>query len=388
MHNNVLHIIRKSTHLRSTFINNQITNHIKYYPYIAFKEYIDKPFDGGYGEFDFKKYKVLNLSSGENKRIYKYYKRISTGDIKKLENFIKENSIDVLHLHYGTDAGLYYKIMNDYGIPSVVSFYGYDVTSFPKMFLGLGKKFLKDKVFAKATKILAMTEEMKNDLLKIDCDEKKIIVHYHGVKGKDYYFPERQYEKKDKIILLIVATLTAAKGHIFLLNAIKELIKNRITNFELRIIGWGELEEKLKKFVNDNNLGENVKFLGAMKAHSKEIIDEYKNADIFVHPSTVPDDGNKEGIPGAIVEAMFSGLPVISTYNGGIPHIIENEKTGLLVNEWDTEKLADSISYLVQNIERRKYIGTNAQEYAMKYLDLPLKQKMLEDIYDSVRNIK
>jgi colanic acid/amylovoran biosynthesis glycosyltransferase len=386
MSKNVLHIIRKSSQLRSTFIKNQITVHIRYRPYIVFKEKSDKPYDGGYADFDSEKFEILDLSGmkSEGKKINKYLKRISTSDINAIEKFIKEKSIDILHFHYGTDAGLYNKLIEKSNLPSLISFYGYDASSFPKMFYGLGKQFLKRRVFNTGAMMTAMTEDMKKDLVQLGCDEKKIIVHYHGVGGSVYYYPERKYANRDKIILLIVSYLAPQKGHLFLFRGIRELLNRGIRNFELRVIGTGELENELKEFVSANNLCDYIKFLGAMKAHSPEILSEYRNADIFTHPSVIPENGDKEGIPGTVVEAMFCGLPVVSTYHAGIPYIIENGKTGLLVKEWDVNKIADSISLLMSDSELRKKIGTNAMNYAMENLILSKKEAMLEEIYDNL----
>lgn len=387
MPNNVLHIIRKSSQLKSTFIKNQIESHVRYNPFIVFKEKSDRLYDGGYADFDINKYEILDLSvfnkSGKNK---KYLKRISSVDVAEIQKFIIEKSIDILHLHYGTDAGLYKKLIDKCGVPSLVSFYGYEVSSFPKMFFGLGRQYLKHRVFNTSSVITAMTEDMENDLIKLGCDENKIIVHYHGVGGGVYYYPERQYINREKIILLIVSYLAPQKGHRFLIDSIKEIVKRGHKNFELRIIGKGELEKELKEYVRRNNLDEYIKFLGAMKAHSPEILSEYRNADIFTHPSVIPENGDKEGIPGTVVEAMFSGLPVVTTYHAGIPYVIENGKTGLLVKEWDIKKLSDNIELLMKDSELRKSIGTNAAKYAMENLILSKKEAMLEEIYDNVIN--
>jgi len=385
MSNNVLHIIRKSSQLRATFINNQIINHIRYNPFIVFKEFSSKLYDGGYSDFDFNKYKILQLNEkGKKSFAYKYLKRISDSEIEKILNFIKENRIKILHFHYGTDAGLYYKLMKQSGLPSVISFYGYESSSFPGMFMGYGKYFLNKRVFPYATKIFAMSKEMKKDCIELGCDENKIIVHYHGVNGDIYYYPEREYCEKNKMILLNVSSLVEPKGHIFLFKAIKELVNRNIRNFELRLIGTGDIEIMLKNFVKENKLSEYITFVGVLKAHSDDILSEYKNADIFVHPSVIPKNGDKEGIPGTIVEAMFSGLPVISTYIGGIPYIIENEKTGLLNKEWDVEKLAENILKLMNSVKLREQIGRSGQIYAKENLDLKIKEANLENIYDDL----
>ncbi|MFA5405500.1 MAG: glycosyltransferase, partial [Ignavibacteria bacterium] len=202
---NVLHLVRKSTQLKATFINDQITNHVKYFPFIVIKKILKKKYDGGFAEFDYNKYNICYLEDG-NYILYKYFRKISKSDIHKILNFIKDNEIKILHFHYGSDAGMFYEIMKKSNIPSVVSFYGYDSSSFPKRIFGLGKKYLQNRVFRYADKLLAMSEDMKNDFIKYGCDEKKIIVHYYGVKGKIYNYPDRKYIEKNKYILLIVCS--------------------------------------------------------------------------------------------------------------------------------------------------------------------------------------
>ena len=114
------------------------------------------------------------------------------------------------------------------------------------------------------------------------------------------------------------------------------------------------------------------------------MIREYHGADIFVHPSVVDPQGNKEGIPGAIVEAMSAGLPVISTYHAGIHYIITHNKTGFLVKEHDVVALSEALVKLIKNPELRKTIGLAGQRYAMDNLELMTKEIELEKIYQQI----
>ena len=122
---------------------------------------------------------------------------------------------------------------------------------------------------------------------------------------------------------------------------------------------------------------ENVR--GASEEHKQYLCD----ADVFIHPSVTASNGAKEGIPGSIVEAMASGLPVISTFHAGIPYVIKNEDTGILVDEWDIEALSKSILKMA-DANLRKDLGLRAQEYAAKNLDVEEKGKDLENIYRSL----
>jgi colanic acid/amylovoran biosynthesis glycosyltransferase len=107
----------------------------------------------------------------------------------------------------------------------------------------------------------------------------------------------------------------------------------------------------------------------------------FHEADIFVHPS-VTTRGVKEGIPGTVVEAMASGLPVVASRHGGIPAVIESGRHGLLVDEGDVDQLADALQALLEDASHRERLGTAATERAARELDLGARSDALERIYD------
>jgi colanic acid/amylovoran biosynthesis glycosyltransferase len=381
----VCHILRKSSQLRATFINNQISNHIRFTPFVIYRYNKNNLYDGGYSDFS-KDLISLNLYEYENrisKLLYSGPKILSQSLIRKVQIFLAENNIQLIHFHFGSDCGVFYPLTKYLDCPSVVSFYGYDYSMFPGYMMGYGKKYLQNRVFKRVNTVLAMSPDMKSDLIKLGCPEEKIIVHYYGTDCKRFYI-KRDYAERRIPTILTVSAIFPKKGHKFQFEGLKNLIKSGVTNFQMRVAGGGKTESELKKFVNDNGLKDHVVFLGPIKYGSKEMMSEYKNADIFLHPSVVAPDGDKEGIPGTIVEAMSAGLPIVATYHAGIPFIIEDKKTGLLVNEWDVDSLADAIGQLIHNRDMRENIGRAAQEYAVKHLELIEKEKALEKIYDEL----
>lgn len=384
MKKKVLHLVRKNSQLKDSFINNQITNHQEFEPLIAFRKNSNKENNGGFAEMDLNKYKYLDLSQDETKwenYLFKTIKYLSKRQVEKILDFIEQDKINICHFHYGTDCGVYYPLSKKLRIPSVVSFYGYDSFSFPKRFCGYGKIYLHNRVFSQVGRILAMSEEMKIDLLKIGCPAEKIIIHYHGVPSGIFNGLKKTYEQShESFTLLNISYFDPVKGHIFIFEALKLLIDKGFSNIKLKIIGQGFYESVLNKFVIENNLNKYVCFLGPLPYGSEAMISEIKNADAFIHPSVVTKD-DKEGIPGALVEAMFAGLPVISTYHGGIPYVIEDNKTGFLVNEWDVDGLSMAIEKLMNNKNLREQFGKTGMKYAVENLDLNEKEKELEEIY-------
>lgn len=390
----VLHFVRKNTQLKASFIYNQIANQQIFEPLIAFRIKNDNEYNGGFADIDLQKNKYLDLSQNEDnwdKLLFKSIKYLSKKHERKILDFIDQEKIDVCHFHYGTDCGIYYPLLKQLKIPSIVSFYGYDCSSFPKYMHGFGRKYLRERVFDDISVVLAMSPDMKKDLIAAGCVEEKIIVHYHGADCGRFYH-QHAYQVNEKVNLLVLASLVPQKGHLFLLKSLNQLVIKGFNKFHLRIIGTGEMELELKRFVKTKVLSDYVTFVGPLKYASTEMMNEYKNADIFIHPSVIAKNNDKEGIPGTLVEAMSSGIPIISTYHAGIPYIIENNKTGILVKEWDIEELEKEIVNLIEDKDLRERIGKAGQQFAIKNLDLILKEKELEEIYikivENYKNIK
>lgn len=107
----------------------------------------------------------------------------------------------------------------------------------------------------------------------------------------------------------------------------------------------------------------------------------YYASHIFLHPSQRGHDGNQEGIPNSILEAMASGLPVFATDHGGIPEAIQNSVSGLLVPEGDHEKLAAALLDAAQDTGFLSRIALNGAEIVRKNFDLRAQAQRLEEIY-------
>ena len=385
----IVHCVRKSSHIEKSFIFNQV-NHPLNFQAIIFC--IANPLKNEHG-FENSAHSNFTIFYPGDKRsyfrklIFRYFKRISKKESQELIRFAHEHNCKGFHFHFGTDATIFWRLIRFSGLPSVVSFYGYDCSSFPLRFMGLGKSILQNKVFNYATLILAMSPDMKSDLISLGCPEEKIVVHYHGIDVHKYKNQHLIIPSKRKITLLTAGRLDEKKGHLFLIKAIELIKKESKINVEWVIAGDGAKKEIISQQIISCHLQKEVHLYGAYSYNSDTLNRLFAETDIYIQPSITAKDGDKEGIPGTLVEAMAAGLPVISTYHAGIPCIIEDGINGLLVKEWDVHALKEAILLLCNDPELRNKIGKEARRFAMENLDLQIKESELESIYDRVLNI-
>lgn len=369
----VLHLERKFTSKTETFIVNQV-NTIKNYKVIVATIYDTKLLPC----------EKQILTPQKISFISKSAKYLSSKTANDLYNQLKNIKIDLIHTHYLVDAIFFSKLTKLFSVPKICSAYGYDVTSFPNHFLGFPKLLMKN-IFQEYDYFLAMSDDMKDDLLKIGCTDHKIKVHYYGTDIKRFLINHRDYEIIGKVKILSVGTIEEKKAQHLVIESLSKL-NNKIGDFEYHIVGSGDYLKICKQKVEEFGLGDKVIFHGYIPHYDDRLVKFYQEADIFILPSITLKDYNKEGIPGTIVEAMASGLPVISTYHAGIPYIIENEKEGLLVKENNVEGLANALQKLIEDREMRIELGRNAQRKAIEKLDLYKGTVRLEKIYGDVIN--
>lgn len=378
----VLHLVRKNTQLKASFIQNQILNHINYSPYVIFYENRDNQLDGGFANPLPPSIPVLSIASNQNilgDISYKAFKRLGKASSNSLIQLVQQINPDIIHLHYATDAGIFLPLLKNIDIPKIVSVYGYEVSGFPLIYWGYGKFLLKNRTYKYAHKILAMSPDMEKDLMDTGCPKEKIIVHYYGSEVQRFK-ADHVYRDNKAINFLIISGLTPQKGHLFLLEAFKNAFE-KDKNIQLTIVGDGPEKGKILDFINENRMGNHVDVRPFVIYGSEEHKKYLFEADVFIHPSVTDTNGDKEGIPGAVVEAMAAGLPIISTFHAGIPYVVENNMSGLLVKEWDVDALTQAIRTIADDANLRVRLGTAAQLYAIANLDLMMLEKNLEHIY-------
>jgi colanic acid/amylovoran biosynthesis glycosyltransferase len=251
---------------------------------------------------------------------------------------------DINIAHFGTTAALLNQLKRlgfvDGEIAAV--FHGNDISQ--KRILNL---FHSDyeQLFNDANYIFPVSELWASKIALTPAIKNKTHVIRMGVNVSKFIYKER-ITISHPIKLLSIARLTEKKGISVAINACL-LLKQQNVDFDYTIIGDGPLRKELESQVANLGLGDKIAFLGAQ---TQETVSEYlNNSDVFLLPSVTASDGDMEGIPVALMEAMAIGIPVISTFHSGIPELIEDRVSGFLVNENDAASIAGVISEIIDN---------------------------------------
>jgi len=380
----VAHFVRGWLLPAQTFIGNQIRSLRHHDPIVLSHHRLNEPHPFS----TLRAFPLLETLPAYIRQVEKFshsvLKSMTPAASRQALRLLLQSGVRLLHIHFLVDARFFLPVIRRASIPTVVSGYGYDVSSFPRKLRGIGLWYLRP-LFKENITFLAMSNDMRNDLLRLGCPESKIIVHYYGTEVERFLFPERQYQERKTLHLLVVCRLVPKKGIAQLLKAVHFAEENKLTaaRFTVTIIGDGPLSEELRLLAISLGIADRVVFRGHVSHEDKVLVDAYKEADIFVLPSMTVNN-EKEGIPGTLIEAMASGLPVISTRHAGIPEVVTHEENGLLVEEGHVEALAISLARMASDVALRKRLGLSAMATASAELDLQERTKNLETIYSTL----
>lgn len=195
----------------------------------------------------------------------------------------------------------------------------------------------------------------------------RVMRLYHGLDLTAFAEPGRRRVVGSDHVLLAVAQLKEKKGLRYLIEACRLLV-DRGREIRCEIVGDGPLRGDLERQVRELNLQELVVFAGALPF--SEVLERYRLASAFVLPCIVASDGDRDGIPNAILEAMAAELPVVSTSISGIPEVVREGDTGLLVGEASAEAIADAVERLIDDPDLAAALGARGRTLVHDEFDL------------------
>ena len=202
-----------------------------------------------------------------------------------------------------------------------------------------------------------------------------------GIDFGKFKFKRKIENIKEQLKLISVARLVEKKGLNYSIIAVAKALEE-VKNITYNIIGDGELKDQYKDLIIKLNAEGKIKLLGWK--NNGEVIKHLRRSDILLAPSITSQKGDQEGIPVVIMEAMALGLAVISTKHSGIPELVEDGKSGFLVNEKSAEELKSKIKYFWDNPKRIYEMGNEGRNIVEKNHDKDLLNEELYSIYKNL----
>ena len=278
-----------------------------------------------------------------------------------LKRFIQKEDISVIHAQTRITQFLAFLLSRGLNVAYVSTFHGFY------------RSHLMRKTFPCLGDLtIAISQAVGQHLIEdFNLDRRNLRVIYNSVNPELNYSISKDYAHlKGNPTLGIIARLSEEKGHLLLFSAFKQLIKV-YPQARLLVIGSGRKEGELKDWVNRENLNAGIIFLGDVT----QLNALFKIIDISILPSTL------EGLGFSILEAQVNGVPVVASAIGGIPEIIKDRETGILINPSDSDELYRGIKLLLEDASLRKKIVSNAKQQIKERFSLDKMVLQVESVY-------
>ena len=270
----------------------------------------------------------------------------SVGDVC---NLVREYNVDIIHSQTRVTQVLGCLSSWKTGVPCVSTCHGFF------------KKRLSRKLFpCWGQSVIAISDAVRGHLKNdFNVPDKKITLIYNGVDTEKFTSNSLRRKQKraelkveDRVVIGIIGRLSDVKGHDILIRAMQNIVR-QIPNAILLIFGTGKTEQELRNLTEELHLQNYVRFY-SVTANTNSTLQLF---DAVATPSM------QEGLGISVLEAQAAGVPVVASRVGGIPDLIEDNKTGILVDSGNSNLLANAIIELLKNPEHARSIGVAARKH-------------------------
>lgn len=300
---------------------------------------------------------------------------ISKGELDALTRSLERANAQLLHIFFGHIAVHLLPLIQTSGKPTVVSFHGADVlVDMEKPAYRASTRKMLDAV----TRVLVRSESLRRAVIELGCDETKIDVVRTGIPLQEFPFRQRNFPENGEWRLIQACRLIEKKGLATTLHAFTRFLAE-YPKSHLTIAGVGPMLLELRELICKLKISQHVALPGFLP--QDQLREIFYASHIFLHPSETGADGNQEGIPNSMLEAMATGLPVFATNHGGIPEAVENGVSGILVPEADYEALAAALLSAAKDKSRLSKLARAGAEVVARKFDQSGQIRFLEEIY-------
>lgn len=293
-----------------------------------------------------------------------------------LARLLDRGGFDHLHAHFAnvptTVAEVVHRLT---GIPYSFTAHAKDIYLTPPVELA--------RKMAGATCVLTCTAYNQRYLADLAPDGTPVRLAYHGIDvGRFGAARARAPEPgTDVPLLLSVGRFCEKKGLEYLIEACR-ILADRGRSFRCQIVGYGELQGKLEAMIAELGLEGCVSLPGKMTQDQLAAL--YPRASLFVLPCLVTDNGDRDGIPNVLIEAMASGTPVISTSVSGISELVKHMENGLLTEQRNALAIADAMELLLVQPALRQRLAESGRETVLRRFTLEASAAHVHDILRSI----
>ena len=313
------------------------------------------------------------LGSARTRRTGEPSRLIQLGQALRLIREMKRRGITHLHAHFISEPGDVAEWMNR------LAGINYSISAHAKDIYLSSSEALRDKI-QRASFVVTCTEYNRRHLQRIAAPGTPILRVYHGLDGARFRSLANSAEPAQggDPLILSVGRLREKKGFPTLIEAC-HLLARAGYRFRCDIVGYGPDKEMLNQRIHALRL-ENWVHLRGQMIH-EELIDSYHRASLFVLPCRIANDGDRDGIPNVLMEAMAMGIPVISTRVSGIPELIEDGVSGRLVEAGSATRLADAMTELLSDRELAASLANGGRERVAKHFAVPPHIAILKQLF-------
>ncbi|MFS0725644.1 glycosyltransferase [Paenibacillus sp. 1P07SE] len=283
---------------------------------------------------------------------------------------------DIIYCHFGP-TGKLAAALRQIGLlrgQVITTFHGADITSY----LQERGEHVYRELFRQGDLFLPISERWRAQLIKLGCPEERIMVHRMGIDSSRFAYRAPAQAEDEPLRLVTIARLVEKKGVAYAIRAAAALAAEGRA-VEYTIIGDGPLRGELEQLVLSLEMGAQIRLVGPKD--QQEVLKLLRRSDLMVAPSVTAADGDQEGIPVVLMEAMAIGLPIVSTWHSGIPELVEDGASGYLVPERDADGLAHKLRLLMDNRHQWPEMSAHGREIVEQSYDIHRLNERLEDIF-------
>lgn len=307
-----------------------------------------------------------------------YWKRAwSLDQFRRTATYLPRRDYDICQCAFGYDGLKAVRVRRTGALGGrlVVSFRGADTTSY----VARRHPLVYARVFREASVLMPVSQTLAALLHRMGAPEEKVHVHRTGIDLSLYPFRARRLAAGEPVRLVTVARLVEKKGIEYALEALRRLLDGG-TEFRYDVLGGGPLRAHLEARASELGIAGRVTFRGW--AAQADVRDALERCHLLLQPSVTAANGDQEGVPNVLKEAMAAGVPVVATRHGGIPELIDDGTEGRLVPERNAEALAAALAEMVRYADRWPAIGAAGRARVERDYDIEKLNDRLLDVYE------